>query len=239
MDNKLISGNIKSSMPYYEIRSSPFFNSNMHYYVCSYGGSGSTMLYNYLANFGRTYHIHSRYPPDKLTYTGKICCDIQNKVTSNEWFNNVLIPEDKIKYYKVIFIYRNPVNAIYSSFINTEYTGYIGSCMEHLRNIECINNGNIHLSDIVKEKKDLYGIEEFFNNYVNKKNKNYVIICVKYETFFENIENFNKVLNIPNCKNLYPVKKESKRPLYNYFILNNIYFNLIENMKQMSPIEIR
>ena len=45
-------------------------NKNKIFYICSYGGSGSTMLANYLSNFGKVFHIHSRYPPKKLTYTG-------------------------------------------------------------------------------------------------------------------------------------------------------------------------
>jgi hypothetical protein len=236
MDNKTISGNIKKNIPYHEIPSSPFFDPSMNYYICSYGGSGSTMLYNYLANFGRTYHIHSRYPPEKLTYTGSI---FSTKEFPNEWFNEVEITEENIKYYKVIYIYRNPVYAIYSSFINTEFKGYIGACMEHLRNIQCTNNGNIHLSDIVKHRKDLYNIEGFFYNYVNKKQKNYSIICVKYEDFFNYIQEFNKIINIPDCKELYPLKRESKRPTYYYQILNEIYGNLIDDMNKMKPIEIR
>ncbi len=33
--------------------------------------AGSTVLFNYLANFGNVYHIHDRYPPKKLQYVGK------------------------------------------------------------------------------------------------------------------------------------------------------------------------
>ena len=28
-----------------------YFDKDMNYYICSYGGSGSTILFNYLANF--------------------------------------------------------------------------------------------------------------------------------------------------------------------------------------------
>ena len=39
----------------------PYFNEDMNYYICSYGGSGSTVLFNYLSNFGNVYHIHLIY----------------------------------------------------------------------------------------------------------------------------------------------------------------------------------
>lgn len=39
------------------------FDKNKVFYVCSSGGCGSTILFNYLKNFGNVYHIHDRYPP--------------------------------------------------------------------------------------------------------------------------------------------------------------------------------
>ena len=51
-------------------KSNTYFNKNMNYYICSSGGCGSTILFNYLSNFGNVYHIHDRYPPNKLQYVG-------------------------------------------------------------------------------------------------------------------------------------------------------------------------
>ena len=39
---------------------------NKNFYVCSYGGSGSTMLKRALRKYGIATHIHSRKPPDNL-----------------------------------------------------------------------------------------------------------------------------------------------------------------------------
>lgn len=39
------------------------FDKNQNFYICSYGGCGSTVLFNYLSHFGNVYHIHDRYPP--------------------------------------------------------------------------------------------------------------------------------------------------------------------------------
>ena len=43
----------------------------------------------------------------------------------------------------------------------------------------------------------MYKIEEFFDNYTQKKERNYKIYCVKYEQFWDNISLFNKVFRIP------------------------------------------
>ena len=76
------------------------FNKNMNYYICSFGGSGSTILFKYLSNFGNVYHIHDRYPPDKLKYVGNVNTD---KEVYSEWFNNVEIDENMVNNYKVIY----------------------------------------------------------------------------------------------------------------------------------------
>ena len=236
MDNSSISGSIKESLQYYENPESEYFDPNMNYYVCSYGGSGSTILYKYLSNFGRAYHIHSRYPPVKLKYTGSL---FSSKPVRSEWFNDIDIPEDQLKKYKVIFIYRNPIHSIYSSFINTEFKGFIGACREHIINIQASYTGEIHLSDVIKNERDLYGIENFYDNYTTKNiTRNYNIICVKYEDFFEKIGELNKVLEIPDSQRLYPIKKENIRPQYYYSSLLKIYSSLLNKMDKMDSIEV-
>jgi hypothetical protein len=237
MDNTTVSGSIKEKLTYLENPGSPYFDPSMNYYICSYGGSGSTVLYKYLSNFGKAYHIHSRYPPDKLKYTGSL---FTTKNTRSEWFNDIDIPQEQLKYYKVIFIYRNPIHAIYSSFVNTEYEGFIGACREHIINVQASNTGEILLSDIVRTSRDLYGIENFYDNYLHQPfQKNYQIICVKYETLFENLPLLNDVLEIPDSESLYPIKKEKKRPTYSFQKLSQIYQPLLKKMEKMPPIEIR
>ena len=102
------------------------------FYVCSYGGSGSKMLCSALNAYGKTEHIHSRKPPNNLEYIG------------GEWFNGVVIPEEKLKYYYVIYIYRNPSFSIPSRFDNP--------C--HLEHIQI--DKSIKLKDVLDSKKDLY-----------------------------------------------------------------------------------
>jgi hypothetical protein len=190
----------------------------MNYYVCSWGGSGSKMLCSYLSNFGKTFHIHSRKPPVKLTGVGVN--------TYVEWFNNIEIPEDEIKNYKVIFIYRNPIDSIYSRF-------------ENFNHLDHIQTKRVTLSQVIDSKKDLYELEEFFHNYKYKKNRNYDITLVKYEDFFEKIEEFNSVLELPNIKEYYPKKIETKKDINKEEVkkLYEVYENLIFEMNNMEFIE--
>jgi len=208
-----------------------YFNKNMHYYICSCGGSGSTVLFNYLSNFGNVYHIHDRYPPDKLTYVGK---HNTTEDVYGEWFNNIEIPEEHLGNYKVIFIYRDPIQVIFCRLAQAK-----GPNIRHLQHIKCANNGNIHLFDVLRSKRDLYGLEEFFDNYTtNPAKKNYTVYSVKYELFWNNISAFNNIIGIPDIKEMYPIKQE--RPKRHSFVneLSLIYRSLIYKMNNMRFIEI-
>jgi len=205
-------------------------NKKRVFYVCSSGGCGSTILFNYLKNFGTVYHIHDRYPPNELEYIGK-----QNtyKDIYSEWFNGVKIPENELENYKVIFIYRHPLQVIYSRFSQPK-----GPNITHLQHIKCINDGNINIFDVLKTRKDLYGLEEFFDNYTIPKERNYNIYCVKYELFWNNILLFNQIMEIPDIPSLYPVKNERQKHMRNVVDLSIIYNSLIRKMNKMNFIEI-
>ena len=209
---------------------SNIFNKDMNYYVCGSGGCGSTIVYNYLKNFGNSYHIHDRNPPNKLCYIGNENTD--EKVYS-EWFNKTEIPQDNLKNYKVIFIYRNPLEVIFSRFAKPK-----GPHIDHMKHVQCDNNGNISLSDVLMSKKDLYGIENFFDNYTIPTNRNYIIYCIKYEQLFNNFNLFNKVLGIPDIPQLYPKKIETKKKYVYLKELYNIYYPLILKMNNMNFINV-
>ena len=197
------------------------------FYVCSYGGCGSKMLCKYLERFGKVEHVHSRCPPEKLEYIGKNA----GGKTYVEWFNGIKIPENKVNNYYVIYLYRDPIKAIYSRFIKGS-----ANHNEHLKHIQIKHS---ELTDILREKKDLYGIREFFDNYVKKIDKNYKIYCVKYEDFFENQEEFNETFGIP-VKNKAPPRRERTKiyPEQEVKILKEIYSDLIEEMNHKKFIEI-
>ena len=207
-----------------------YFNKNMNYYICGSGGCGSTILFKYLSNFGNVYHIHDRYPPEKLCYVGK---ENTTEDVYTEWFNKTEIPENKLNSYKVIFIYRNPIDVIFSRCVTPS-----GPNVNHLRHIKCINDGVVGLGDVITSGIDLYGLEEFFDNYTIPKNRNYKIYAVKYENLFYNMSLFNKVLGIPDIKAFYPIKYERNKKLTHLKELSTIYYGMIMKMRTMPFINI-
>lgn len=174
------------------------------FYVCSYGGSGSYMLCNALKQYGQTHHIHSRNPPNDLTYT------------SGEYFNKITIPENELKNYYVLYIYRNPVFSIPSRF----------EIPQHLDNIESDNT--IKLNDVLHTRKDLYKIREFYNNYIKpNENRNYKIYCVKYEDIFNRQDELSNLLGIGKLNIINTsTRTESNNELH------IIYSDLIDEMNK-------
>lgn len=188
------------------------------FYVCSYGGSGSTMLCNYLNHFGKTIHVHSRNPPDKLQHVGG--------TVYKEWFNGTEVDEETLKRCCVIYIYRDPIPVIYSRF----------HMMGHIHNVQLTKR--IYLDQVIKQKADLYRIEEFFDNWTTPKPRNYPIYCVKYEHFFENIPEFNRVIGIPDTPSLYPMETCQVRNRPNEEVLREIYEPLRNKISNMPFIQI-
>ena len=182
------------------------------FYVCSYGGCGSKMLCRALNAYGETKHIHSRKPPNNLEYIG----NEEGGNTYKEWFNGIEIPEEKLKYYYVIYIYRNPSFSIPSRF----------KIPAHLEHVQI--DRSIKLKDVLDSKKDLYKIREFYNNYTKPNEKrNYKIYCVKYEDIFDKQDELNKLLGIwkLNIVNKSSRKNSNKE-------LDNIYSDLINEIKK-------
>jgi hypothetical protein len=223
-----INDNVKHTKTNY--RYLPKENKKRTFYVCSYGGCGSYMLCEYLKNFGNIKHIHSRKPPSILS-----------KIT-NEWFNNEHILGTDINNYTVIYIYKNPIKSIYSRFVIKKQCE-LNSCTyipysEHQQHVQC-DRTDITIDQCMEENKDLFKLEEFFDNYTTRNQiKNYPIYCIKYEDFWENIELFNEKLNLPNEHHLYPIRRETPREREVPEKLLSIYRPLIEKMNNLNFIEI-
>jgi hypothetical protein len=182
------------------------------FYVCSYGGSGSTLLHKSLNKYGHSEHIHSRKPPDNLQYVG------ENKGGNayREWFNGVNIPDNELENYYVIYIYRNPSFSIPSRF----------RIPEHLQHIQIDNT--IKLEDVISSGEDLYKIKEFYDNYMIPNTKrNYKIYCVKYEELFDKQDELSKLLGIGK---LDLVNKSSR--IKSHPELDIIYSDLIDEMNK-------
>ena len=185
---------------------------NKIFYVCSYGGSGSKMLCYALRKYGITKHIHSRNPPNNLEYIG----NDKGGETYCEWFNGIVIPEEELNDYYVIYIYRNPSFAIPSRFKNPEH-------LQHIQTDE-----SVKLNDVLNTKKDLYKIREFYDNYTKPNEKrNYKIYCVKYEDIFDKQDELSKLLGIGKLNIVHnSSRKNSDKEL------ENIYSDLIVEMNK-------
>jgi len=180
------------------------------FYVCSYGGCGSTMLTNILRAHGPAHHIHDRNPPRELC------------LPDGEHFGNTVDPNPDLA--RVVFIYSRP-----------EYS-QATSCawgLVHWRNI-----GVKHPNTIVQDRKkyaeqntDRIGLEEFFNNYFEHRTRNYRIIFVNYHElwryemeFFRMLgvrgqlpplrENPNRVIHKMSCFDGFNAKIDSLPPLF-------------------------
>jgi uncharacterized protein YlbG (UPF0298 family) len=182
------------------------------FYVCSYGGCGSKLLSRKLRRYGRVKHLHSRKPPDMLEYTGK-------EIRCHLWFNGIKIPPSDVKNYKVIYIYRNPAKSILSRFENPN----------HLRNIQ--TSTTTKLNDILESKKDLYGIQEFYENYTKPNPKrNYQIYCIKYEDLFQNSSTISRILGVGPLLLHEKTTNKNKNDIETK--LEEIYKNVIDDMNK-------
>lgn len=192
------------------------------FYVCSYGGCGSQMLCAALKQFGKVEHVHSRKPPDKLQYIGK---NWRCGKAYKEWFNGKVIPDDKLKDYIVIYIYRNPSFSIESRFINK-------NGVDHLVHIQA--DKNINFQDVLDTGIDLYKIREFYDNYtIPNAERNYKIYSVKYEDIFDRQDELSKVLGVGNLNLVNKSTRETTNER-----LSEVYKELIDIMKENEFIMI-
>ena len=200
------------------------------FYICSYGGCGSKMLTRSLSKYGNVEHVHAKNPPLLLEYVGgnnggKDCPRAPQ--IHREWFNGIPVPGNEICNYYVVYLYRNPVKAILSIFRHPD----------HLAHIQGNENNKTTIKDVMTEMKDLYGIKQFYKNYMRKnRERNYGILCVKYEDIFEKQNELSRYLAVGNL-NL--VKKETRRNEPEITDkLNFIYKDLIDEMNGNDFISI-
>lgn len=226
--------------------SSKYFNNDKVFYICSYGGSGSMMLFGYLANFGICYHIHCRNMPNQIKHIDSTN-RIQHYTYEDNWANHKPVEEDKIKNYKVIYIYRDPIKAMYSVSRRFPFHAHMNSIQCHVitkplmkklnKRRFSIKQINLTIDDFKRGIKDICGLENFFDNYTQKRCKNYTIYCIKYENFFDDIKSFNDALEIEDVKELYPIRKENVVHYENYDTLrSNIYWNLFTKINNLPSI---
>jgi hypothetical protein len=187
----------------------------MIFHVCSYGGCGSKMLCAALKKYGvLVHHIHTRDPPVKLTRV------------KGEHYTGIPIKESELDQHVVIYIYRNPIESLFSRFVGNR------SGRENIQ----VADPSLDLDDIVRDGEDHMGFGEFFHNYTTPNpERNYKIICVKYEDIFERQGELAKVLGVGD---LGLVKKETPRTYKHEDVLQEIFKDLLEEISRMDFITI-
>lgn len=202
-------------------------DTNPIFYVCSYGGSGSKLLCNYLKGYGKTLHVHSRKPPARIEHLGQEF-DVDKGTDYHEWFNGATVPANVAKRVRMIYLYRDPVRATLSRLRNET----------HRKHVQVADPSHT-IEDVVATGKDLFGLEEFYHNYVDgTEDRSYPIICIKYEALFDNLNEINKVLGLPPPEtHLERIEKE--RDETHVPALEQVYAPLKAEMAAMGPIEIR
>ena len=180
------------------------------FYVCSYGGCGSKMLTSALERYGKVFHVHTRFPPDKLQYI------------TREQFNGVEVPPELLKNYYVIYIYKNPVKAILSRF-----TGNPAFNKKHLRHVGC--NPRVTVDAVINQSKDLYQLQQFYDNYTKPALRNYNVYCVKYEQIFERQAELSNIFEIGPL-NLVRKESDHRELESKHPQLYTVYHDLIQQM---------
>lgn len=184
-------------------------------YVCSYGGCGSKTIQNALTGENTAvFHLHSFKPPKELAYIygGRF-----NKIKQPKSINE----SEKI----IIYIYKNPIHAIYSRFV----------LPQHLVNMGV--NPSTTIEKVVEKKEDIFRLNEYFNDFTTDNDRDYPIYCIKYEDIFdeENQRKLSEIIGV-NVKSI--IRKETKRNYPHYEVLKEIYQPLIDKMDALPFIHI-
>ena len=170
------------------------------FYVCSYGGSGSTMLAKFLSQYGTAYHIHSRKPPQQLTYP------IDARFIDN--FSDVPVLETELARCHVIYIFKNPTQSQISVY---------GA--HHRVHLEYPNPDNHELyppslREYALGGKNTLSYGQHYNNYMCTADRNYKIIGVNYHKLWDAgvVHELFQALKLPaRGINRFPKKRETKR----------------------------
>lgn len=194
------------------------------YIVASYGGCGSKMMAGWLWSLPdsvkqHVYHFHDRSPPQQLHELPKPPPPVYGKKTGNADFRTGRFPggsrfktdtprvsDADIDRYRVIYIYKDPVEAMVSRF------GW-GHC-QHIQG-DC-GAGEAQwprLDQYAKGGRDRMKLNDHFNAYVHPTaQRNYPVVAVNYHKLWDNLPAFMMALGLPpEFVNKFPPRTETVR----------------------------
>jgi len=195
----------------------------MHYFVFSYGGTGSTMLANFLSRYGKCFHLHDDSPPPFLT--NKTTGPVHGPTNAKD----VLLLRDK-RYFldpsncRVIYIYRDPDVAKISRPSSAHFS-HMNSCPQTLdKHEEMVKNSpyfdlvgeNFSRKDAIiqaysENGVDLNGYETHFDNWTKMPwDKEYDILLLNYSDLWDSLDTLFDFCKIPLAHiSTFPKKKET------------------------------
>jgi len=153
--------------------------------ICSYGGSGSTMLIKFIGGYVRV-------------------------LKKKEMLHNPNLM-DTPSVNKYIYIFSNPLNSLISYFArNSKRPRFsIDHCINMDGNWQEMDP-ECNLKEYLKRKKDLYGLKDHLKKWKSMK-AYYPIMFIKYETMWNHLGEIFEFLEIPRSEiNKFPRFKERK-----------------------------
>ena len=184
------------------------------YIVVSYGGCGSKMLAGWLAQFPRkyakhVYHFHDKRPPDMLRElpppprpSTRERDFRARRFPGGGRFRTETKPVADLDDYRVLYIFKDPVEAMVSRF------GY-GHC-KHLDG-DCGNEASFPKLDVYAEQGvDRMGLLAFFEAYTSPQK--YPIVALNYHKLWQNREAVMSALGLPaSLASTFPERTETVR----------------------------
>lgn len=189
------------------------------YLVVSYGGCGSKMLAGWLSAQRKTlvkqvYHLHDSRPPDselremppqKSKPSQQRDYRARRFPGGGKFRTDTKVVED-VDSFRVLFIYKDPVEALVSRF------GY-GHCV-HLGG-DCGDSQDTFpkLDAYAKAGIDRMGLVSFFENYATEsKSRNFPIVLLNYHKLWDNLPAVMKALGLPKeLAETFPERTETVR----------------------------
>ena len=144
---------------------------------------------------------------------------------------------------KCIFLYNDPLKAIHSHYRRKYHWANILK-LGNSNNLkeESVDTFEKYLNLVNKEKKELFGIEYQFLNWVQKE-KNYEIYFLDFNDILSKKQELCNYLKIVNTSfDNFEIRKRAKKPSETFYFTNypnvlKIYKDLYEKMKNISKEE--
>ena len=186
------------------------------YIVVSYGGCGSKMLAGWLAQLSKrhaanVYHFHDKKPPDVLRElpppprpSTKERDFRARRFPGGGRFRKETRAVQDLDAYRVLYIYKDPVEAMVSRF------GF-GHC-KHLDGDCGVETSFPKLDTYAQQGVDRMGLLSFFSAYTSSEARQFPIVALNYHKLWQNLDAVVSALGLPaELAATFPARTETVR----------------------------